>query len=122
MAEVKYSFYVTSAIRDADSFGTRNSALEDALMGCYTDSFDLGDFVGDGSEEMFKGFVKQVFETVERCQYEDDEAAEQVLYEQSDDVGLCGGPCYFANVHVCIEGGDKEGTYSVDEDGNLEPL
>ena len=33
-----------------------------------------------------------------------------------------GGPCYFANVHVYIEGGDMEGTYSVDEDGNLEPL
>lgn len=81
-------YSVSNAIRDSDSFGTRNSQLEDELMSCYENDFDLGWF-----------FDLETLEAeVDRCQSRDDLKAQEVLEAHGIRSGLEGGPCYYANV------------------------
>ena len=82
-----FHYYVKDSFNSADSFGTD---IEQDLLSCYEDSFDVGEFESD--EDAVKATLEK--------QSADDEKAYNLLEKAGYESGLgTGGPSYVANLY-----------------------
>lgn len=91
-------YEIRDAITNAEPFDYRDEFLEAKMMGCYSDSFELGDF--DSDEEATEAAIT--------LQGKADEAAASILNTERPDSCLEGGPCYAACLWKIGEDGEDD--------------
>ena len=122
---VTYCYLVKHAISKTPNPEYGDYKVISELLDCYEDTFGLGCFRSDGSDEDFKRINQLVFKRVEDEQKRADKNAEQVLLLNGIDEELKGCPQYRKWVIMVIDvnytdGGQTTESYRVDENGIIE--
>lgn len=122
---VTYCYLVQHAISKSDNPKYGDYKVISELLNCYEDTFGLGCFASDGSDEDFKRINRLVFKRVEDEQKRADKDAEKVLLNNGINEELKGCPQYCKWVYVVVDVNHTDGrqtteSYRVDENGFLE--